>query len=631
MLRSASAEGFGGMESGPSYGGGFFSLGSSMEISAGPLRSSMLSSSSGSVSGIGGGAAAANVTYDLAEEEREEIYLPVKITYVAGHEPEQILFTAEQMQGTVGEEAMAVLPTADSVVLRTGEGVKLEQHLSSSSWIAQMKNSSGGGGGDAVAGDEGGKAGGLAGLDLDEASLLVDADDGLEEEAETETRREAELARAVARKQAKARRREAVEGQWRRVTALLRRQRETRAKQGLRQFTDAWRERTAYEYDEEDAELLAAVSGKADAIAAADTAANTDVLQEEEERLERFFSRSRGKLSTNSIHDIGLLDEKEMADVLADVKEPKVRKRKSLFKAHVEHFLEWKGQMSEGFNIILYGLGSKKRLIEKFAAEHLSRHVHLVVNGYFPSLSLKRLLLSLSEGLFRCTETPSDLIAHAALISELFGDLPESDTTEVFLVVHSLDGVALRTQKAQEILCQLAAQPRIHMIASVDHLCAPFLWDYYMAGKYNFVWYETSTYEHYSHETRYESSIFSRGTKGSLGIRAALMVLEGLPRKAHEVFRILASYQLKNSKGMVFQDLFRASREKFLVSRPNQLQAFLNEFREHKLIKLATNRREGTQQYVIMMPTAYIHKIVSDIQAGLHAASSSAATSESAS
>ena len=189
-----------------------------------------------------------------------------------------------------------------------------------------------------------------------------------------------------------------------------------------------------------------------------------------------------------------------------------------------------------------------------------------------------------------------------------------------------------------------------------------------MAGKFNFLWYETSTFAHYDHETRYESSIFSRGTKGSLGIRAAIMVLEGLPRKAHEVFKILAQHQVKTSKGMIFQDLFRAryapgpcpppgyaispissrefvrghtgefciwqtaggfggvltlcSREQFLVSRPNQLQAFLNEFREHRLIKLAANRKDGTQQYMIMMPTAYIHKIVADIQVGLHSASS---------
>ena len=36
------------------------------------------------------------------------------------------------------------------------------------------------------------------------------------------------------------------------------------------------------------------------------------------------------------------------------------------------------------------------------------------------------------------------------------------------------------------------------------------------------------------------------------------MVLEGLPRKAHEVFKILALHQVQTSKGMIFQDLFRA-------------------------------------------------------------------------
>ena len=42
-----------------------------------------------------------------------------------------------------------------------------------------------------------------------------------------------------------------------------------------------------------------------------------------------------------------------------------------------------------GFNILLYGLGSKRVLLDQFRSSKLSANVQVVVNGFFPSLTLK--------------------------------------------------------------------------------------------------------------------------------------------------------------------------------------------------------------------------------------------------
>lgn len=42
-----------------------------------------------------------------------------------------------------------------------------------------------------------------------------------------------------------------------------------------------------------------------------------------------------------------------------------------------------------GFSVLLHGLGSKKALLEDFRVSHLSEELHLVVNGFFPSITLK--------------------------------------------------------------------------------------------------------------------------------------------------------------------------------------------------------------------------------------------------
>lgn len=47
-----------------------------------------------------------------------------------------------------------------------------------------------------------------------------------------------------------------------------------------------------------------------------------------------------------------------------------------------------------GFNIVLYGLGSKKLLLEKFRTTMLSDSMHMVVNGFFPSITLKSVSFS---------------------------------------------------------------------------------------------------------------------------------------------------------------------------------------------------------------------------------------------
>ncbi|XP_016407837.1 origin recognition complex subunit 2-like [Sinocyclocheilus rhinocerous] len=62
---------------------------------------------------------------------------------------------------------------------------------------------------------------------------------------------------------------------------------------------------------------------------------------------------------------------------------------KQLNAKHEKNFNQWKLQLHMGFNILIYGLGSKKLLLEKFRTSMLSDYDHVVVNGFFPSMTLK--------------------------------------------------------------------------------------------------------------------------------------------------------------------------------------------------------------------------------------------------
>ena len=60
---------------------------------------------------------------------------------------------------------------------------------------------------------------------------------------------------------------------------------------------------------------------------------------------------------------------------------------------HKSSFRKWKYLMAaQDFNIVLYGLGSKRDLLNEFHHDMLEKNDAIVVNGYFPSLSIKQIL-----------------------------------------------------------------------------------------------------------------------------------------------------------------------------------------------------------------------------------------------
>jgi origin recognition complex subunit 2 len=47
----------------------------------------------------------------------------------------------------------------------------------------------------------------------------------------------------------------------------------------------------------------------------------------------------------------------------------------------------------EGFNLLLYGLGSKRQIINDFRMSVLAEESVLVINGFFPGLTMKEVLI----------------------------------------------------------------------------------------------------------------------------------------------------------------------------------------------------------------------------------------------
>ncbi|KAH8383080.1 hypothetical protein KR009_006661 [Drosophila setifemur] len=271
----------------------------------------------------------------------------------------------------------------------------------------------------------------------------------------------------------------------------------------------------------------------------------------------------------------------------------------AIMEEYRSYFPKWMYILNEGFNILLYGLGSKRSLLQAFHQEILAQQTVLVVNGFFPSLTLKDVLDSIIGEILDAGVSPANPHEAVDMIEEEFSLIPE---THLFLIVHNIDGAMLRNVKAQAILSRLAKVPNIHLLASIDHINTPLLWDQGKLSNFNFSWWDCTTMLPYTDETAFENSLLVQNS-GELALSSLRSVFSSLTTNSRGIYMLIVKYQLKNKgnatyQGMPFKDLYSSCREAFLVSSDLALRAQLTEFLDHKLVK-SKRSVDGSEQLTI--------------------------------
>lgn len=208
--------------------------------------------------------------------------------------------------------------------------------------------------------------------------------------------------------------------------------------------------------------------------------------------------------------------------------------------------------MSKGYNIIIYGCGSKQQLLHAFCKEHVADKPLVVVNGFFPSLTIKDILNAIKVQLLDITTNSRNDHEIVDLISSALNSM---SNVHVFLVINNIDGVMLRKTKDQHILSRLAKIKNFHLIASIDHINAPLLWDQTCMDNFNFVWYDCTTLLPYTNETAFENSVFFQNS-GELDLAAMSNVFQSLTTNARGIYMILVKSQLDNQKNTNYQGKF---------------------------------------------------------------------------
>jgi origin recognition complex subunit 2 len=283
---------------------------------------------------------------------------------------------------------------------------------------------------------------------------------------------------------------------------------------------------------------------------------------------EVYFSQNRGghsKTSNNNLSSLALLDHEEYFTLVRNYEDPHTADIDSLQKLYASSFNQWRFELSQDFNICLYGWGSKRSLLLEFAEyifktqpDHANNQV-VVVNGYVHSLTIRDVLNTIagaiSETGLRLGSQPAEMLEK--LIAALEGD----ENRNITVVIHSIDGPALRRPTTQTIISRLSSHPQIQLICSADHPSFPLLWDSSLRSMFNFLFHNCTTFQPYSSEVDVVEDVhelLGRSGRRVGGKEGVSFVLKSLPENAKNLFRVLIGEQLAamdESLGAGFGDI----------------------------------------------------------------------------
>ncbi|KAI8059077.1 origin recognition complex subunit 2-domain-containing protein [Gilbertella persicaria] len=342
---------------------------------------------------------------------------------------------------------------------------------------------------------------------------------------------------------------------------------------------------------------------------------------DETEGHERYFqSRMPTKTSDNTLARLPILEPQEFHQILSQVPRKHYQEIEILAEMHKQHFAQWCFELCSGFNLVFYGYGSKRSLLNEFAQTALTDGPLIVVNGFFPSITIKDILIKITLGALDTKAPTGSIHDHVSFICDYFSR-PDREYQHLYLVVHNLDGPNLRNERTQTALSMLAHADNIHLVASVDHINAGLLWDNVKSSRFNWIWHDATTFADYLVETSFENSMMIR--QGELGgARGAKYVLDSLTYNARGVFKVLAEHQLEamddtttkgnEHVGLTYSQYYQKCREGFYVSSDLSFRTELTEFRDHKLI-FTKKGLDGTEFFFIPLDKSALNNLLEQI------------------
>lgn len=263
-------------------------------------------------------------------------------------------------------------------------------------------------------------------------------------------------------------------------------------------------------------------------------------------------------------------------------------------------FTDWFLYLSSGFNLLVYGIGSKISLLNDFADEFLSDYSVLTIDAFHSSVNVRTILQKLdSELSLKCSCGGRNLTELSTTICSALDRRKE----DIFLLINNIDGPGMRESTQQKALAELAKCSYVHIVASFDHFNAPLMWNQEMLIALNFIWLGVSTMRSYVQEILAgESKLLGLHEKSArlIHTKASLDVIWlSLTSNSQMILYKIAKIFYETKEPVEFFFLFRQAREDFLVQSDIALRQHLNEFSDHGLV--GKKRESDGREYVSIL------------------------------
>lgn len=329
------------------------------------------------------------------------------------------------------------------------------------------------------------------------------------------------------------------------------------------------------------------------------------------------------------------------------------QERKVLNEFHKELYHQWCFELSQGYSLNFYGVGSKQRFILEFVNEYLLNWyekvmqeesefpVAMVINGYNPSTKLKTVIHDIITSVITPEFQKQHKLRMPKHVAEAFpfllNHLKRYQSVlkrnglvkpDLILIVHNIDGDAFRDERSQNYLSQLAALENVWFITSTDNINASLLWDLNRFKNFNFLWHDLTTYEPYMVEMSFKEVLSVGQSKKSIGTNAAGIVLSSLNTNSKRLYKVLLQAQMKKLEenstesarsglraniklAVEFRTVFERCQKEFIVSNESNFRSILKEFVEHNMCTISKTAR-GTEVVFVPFSYAEMEKVVNE-------------------
>lgn len=347
---------------------------------------------------------------------------------------------------------------------------------------------------------------------------------------------------------------------------------------------------------------------------------------------ERYFFQNRAgptKTSNTTLNKVALLTHEEYFEKLGQYQDPCKEEKEYLFSLHHRSFPQWNFEFEEGFNICLFGYGSKRKLVEDFAdwLFHRSANTNspsiVIVNGYTPGISIRSIFATIVIAVMG-DDAPSKLGAQPTEVLELLQSAlkSRSATEPVTVLINSVDAPPLRRAANQALLARLAATPQIRLLLTADTPNFPVMWDISLRDQLNLVFHDSTTFSPFAIETDVVEEVhalFGRKGRRVGGKEGVGFVLKSLPENARNLYRLLLTELISvmedghqsddeatgdggkagDQNGIEFRLLYQKATEEFIASSEMMFRTLLKEFHDHQMI---TSRMDPSGMEILGVP-----------------------------